>query len=99
MHLASECRKRYRRVFNYKPELTHQRQPKYLQISRARHNTFRSFILREKITHFDHKGIMERIVQSRGAGAHEFFLVYESMEKFTKPKFLCNQKRRCKYKL
>ena len=33
MHLAFECRKRYRRVFNYKPELTHQRQPKYLQIS------------------------------------------------------------------
>ena len=31
------------------------------------------FILREKITHFDHERIPERIVHARGTGAHGFF--------------------------
>jgi catalase len=31
------------------------------------------FILREKITHFDHERIPERIVHARGSGAHGFF--------------------------
>ena len=35
------------------------------------------FILREKITHFDHERIPERIVHARGAGAHGYFQVYE----------------------
>ncbi len=46
------------------------------------------FILREKITHFDHERIPERIVHARGAGAHGFFQVYESMSKYTKAAFL-----------
>ena len=46
------------------------------------------FILREKITHFDHERIPERIVHARGAGAHGYFQVYESMAKYTKAKFL-----------
>lgn len=46
------------------------------------------FILREKITHFDHERIPERIVHARGAGAHGIFKVYESMAKYTKAKFL-----------
>ena len=46
------------------------------------------FIMREKITHFDHERIPERIVHARGSGAHGFFQVYESMEKVTKAKFL-----------
>jgi len=33
------------------------------------------FILREKITHFDHERIPERIVHARGSGAHGFFEV------------------------
>src|SRR6185295_15732874 len=37
------------------------------------------FILREKITHFDHERIPERIVHARGAGAHGVFRVYEPM--------------------
>ena len=37
------------------------------------------FILREKITHFDHERIPERIVHARGAGAHGTFRCYESM--------------------
>src|SRR6188474_1679078 len=34
------------------------------------------FILREKITHFDHERIPERVVHARGAGAHGVFRVY-----------------------
>jgi len=46
------------------------------------------FILREKITHFDHERIPERIVHARGSGAHGVFKVHKSMEKYTKAKFL-----------
>ncbi len=46
------------------------------------------FHFREKITHFDHERIPERIVHARGAGAHGVFQVYESMAQFTKAKFL-----------
>jgi catalase len=46
------------------------------------------FILREKITHFDHERIPERVVHARGAGAHGIFQVYEPMKKYTKAKFL-----------
>ncbi|RAI97855.1 catalase [Chitinophaga skermanii] len=46
------------------------------------------FILREKITHFDHERIPERVVHARGAAAHGYFQVYESMAKYTKAKFL-----------
>jgi len=48
------------------------------------------FILREKITHFDHERIPERIVHARGAGAHGVFRVYESLSPITKAKFLNN---------
>lgn len=51
------------------------------------------FIMREKITHFDHERIPERIVHARGSGAHGFFQVYESMEKITKAKFLQDPSR------
>ena len=46
------------------------------------------FQLREKITHFDHERIPERIVHARGSGAHGYFELTESMSKFTKAKFL-----------
>jgi catalase len=51
------------------------------------------FILREKITHFDHERIPERIVHARGSAAHGVFQVYESMAKYTKAKFLCDTER------
>src|SRR6476661_5562136 len=38
------------------------------------------FILREKITHFDHERIPERVVHARGSGAHGVFKLYTSME-------------------
>lgn len=46
------------------------------------------FIFREKLTHFDHERIPERIVHARGSGAHGYFQVYEPMTEFTKAKFL-----------
>src|SRR5690349_24459500 len=46
------------------------------------------FILREKITHFDHERIPERVVHARGSGAHGYFQVYESMAQYTRAAFL-----------
>ena len=42
------------------------------------------FHFREKMTHFDHERIPERIVHARGNGAHGYFEVYESMKEYTK---------------
>jgi len=46
------------------------------------------FIMREKITHFDHERIPERIVHARGTGAHGFFQTYENHAALTKAGFL-----------
>ncbi len=46
------------------------------------------FILREKITHFDHERIPERIVHARGSGAHGLFECYQSLENYTRAAFL-----------
>ena len=46
------------------------------------------FILREKITHFDHERIPERVVHARGAAAHGYFQVYKSQAHLTKAAFL-----------
>ncbi len=46
------------------------------------------FIMREKITHFDHERIPERIVHARGAAAHGYFEVTDSLKEFTKANFL-----------
>ena len=46
------------------------------------------FHFREKVTHFDHERIPERVVHARGSGAHGVFEVYESMKPYTKAKFL-----------
>ena len=42
------------------------------------------FILREKITHFDHERIPERIVHARGSAAHGFFEAYEALPELTR---------------
>lgn len=46
------------------------------------------FILREKITHFDHERIPERVVHARGSGAHGFFEVTNPIPELTKAGFL-----------
>jgi catalase len=42
------------------------------------------FVLREKITHFDHERVPERIVHARGSGAHGFFEAYKPLTKLTR---------------
>jgi len=42
------------------------------------------FILREKITHFDHERIPERVVHARGSAAHGFFEAYEDLSDITR---------------
>jgi catalase len=46
------------------------------------------FVLREKITHFDHERIPERIVHARGSGAHGYFELDASMARYTRAAFL-----------
>ena len=41
------------------------------------------FILREKLTHFDHERIPERVVHARGSGAHGYFECYEPLTQHT----------------
>ena len=43
----------------------------------------KDFILREKITHFDHERIPERVVHARGSGAHGFFECYDARPDLT----------------
>jgi len=42
------------------------------------------FLLREKITSFDHERIPERVVHARGSGAHGYFELYEAIPQYTK---------------
>ncbi|MGP9514043.1 MULTISPECIES: catalase, partial [unclassified Psychrobacter] len=46
------------------------------------------FVLREKIHHFDHERIPERIVHARGSAAHGYFELTESLEEYTTAKIL-----------
>ncbi|WAC19075.1 catalase [Luteolibacter sp. SL250] len=52
------------------------------------------FILREKITHFDHERIPERVVHARGSGAHGFFQPYESAADITMAGFLQDPRKK-----
>jgi catalase len=51
------------------------------------------FALREKITHFDHERIPERVVHARGVGAHGVFKVYEDLSHLTTAGFLTDPGR------
>jgi catalase len=46
------------------------------------------FILREKITHFDHERIPERIVHARGSAAHGFFECTKAIPELTRASLL-----------
>ena len=46
------------------------------------------FILREKITHFDHERIPERIVHARGSAAHGYFELTHSLDRYTRARVL-----------
>ncbi len=51
------------------------------------------FHLREKITHFDHERIPERVVHARGAAAHGVFEAYGTAKSVTKAAFLADKGR------
>ena len=48
------------------------------------------FHLREKIMHFDHERIPERVVHARGTAAHGRFELFESLEDITCARVLCD---------
>ncbi|TFE00046.1 catalase [Jeotgalibacillus sp. R-1-5s-1] len=52
------------------------------------------FQFREKMTHFDHERIPERIVHARGYGAHGEFELYESAEAYTRAGFLTDTSKK-----
>jgi catalase len=55
------------------------------------------FVLREKIFHFDHERIPERIVHARGSAAHGFFETYETLSEITSADlFQRNCRGRCR---
>ncbi|MDT0317623.1 catalase [Streptomyces millisiae] len=51
------------------------------------------FHFREKITHFDHERIPERVVHARGAGAYGHFRPYASLAEYTRADFLQDPNR------
>ena len=54
------------------------------------------FVLREKITHFDHERIPERVVHARGSGAHGYFEPLKGLSRLTKAGFLQDPGKRTK---
>ncbi len=65
----------------------------------ARPNPDGDFHLREKITHFDHERIPERVVHARGAAAHGVFQDYEDLSDLTSAGLLTDPSRetQCSY--
>jgi catalase len=61
-----------------------------LRAGRRGPSLLEDFHLREKITHFDHERIPERVVHARGSAAHGYFQVYKSMAPLTRAAFLQN---------
>ncbi|KAH7354285.1 catalase-3, partial [Plectosphaerella cucumerina] len=49
------------------------------------------FILRQKITHFDHERVPERVVHARGAGAYGTFVSYGNWSDLTAASFLAEE--------
>jgi catalase len=47
------------------------------------------FILRDKLAHFEHERIPERVAWARGAGAHGYFELTRSLTEYTCARFLC----------
>ena len=61
-----------------------QRRPEHAPGGRARPGLLEDFHFREKIIHFDHERIPERVVHARGYGAHGYFENYEPLADITR---------------
>ncbi len=59
-----------------------------LKAGRRGPSLLEDFVLREKIHHFDHERIPERIVHARGNGAHGVFELTESLAPLTRARIL-----------
>src|ERR1700691_6056193 len=57
------------------------------------------FAFREKITHFDHERIPERIVHARGSGAHGYFEVTNPIPHLTRASFLAEKGKKTEVSL
>lgn len=55
-----------------------------LRVGQRGPSLIEDFHFREKIFHFDHERIPERVVHARGYGAHGYFETYESLAKYTR---------------
>jgi catalase len=64
-----------------------------LRISSRGPTLLEDFHLREKIMHFDHERIPERVVHARGAAAHGQFQLTTSLQDITSADFLCNTRQ------
>ena len=54
-----------------------------LRIGRRGPTAMEDFHFREKMFHFDHERIPERVVHARGYGAHGYFETYKSLSDIT----------------
>ena len=52
------------------------------------------FHFREKMTHFDHERIPERVVHARGSAAHGYFQVYEPLTELTKARIFADPSKK-----
>ncbi|KAG1051033.1 hypothetical protein G6F43_006737 [Rhizopus delemar] len=52
------------------------------------------FVYREKMTHFDHERIPERVVHARGFGVHGYFQTYKDWSQLTCANFLCHPSKK-----
>jgi catalase len=59
-----------------------------LKAGRRGPSLLEDFVLREKIQHFDHERIPERIVHARGSAAHGYFELTESLSDVTRARVL-----------
>ncbi|HEX6141851.1 MAG TPA: catalase, partial [Geminicoccaceae bacterium] len=55
-----------------------------LKVGERGPTTLEDFHFREKLFHFDHERIPERVVHARGMGAHGYFETYESLSDITR---------------
>ena len=65
-----------------------------LRVSPRGPTLLEDFVLREKITHFDHERIPERIVHARGSAAHGYFELTKSLKQYTTAKILTETGKR-----
>ncbi|CAO3662291.1 hypothetical protein G6F70_005983 [Rhizopus microsporus] len=65
-----------------------------LQVGERGPTLLEDFVFREKMTHFDHERIPERVVHARGFGVHGYFQSYKDWSELTCADFLTNPNKK-----